>query len=82
MKRMNLKKVLHNIYGFAAAFIVLILLAAVLKSILVMALGLLCAIAGIAVNLAFWRCPYCGEHLGRDGGKYCSHCGHHLVDLE
>ena len=82
MKWMAPKKVLYIVYGLAAAFIALILLSAVLKSILVMAFGLLCAIAGIAVNLAFWRCPYCGGHLGRDVGKYCSHCGHHLVDLE
>ena len=82
MKPMNLKKAVYIMYGLAVAFFVLVLLGAAMKSILIIVLGFLCAIAGIAMSLVFWRCPYCGEHLGRDGGKCCSHCGCHLEDLE
>jgi len=32
--------------------------------------------AGICINLAFYRCPHCGRHLGRVWpGGYCTHCG-------
>ena len=78
---MNLKKVKYLIYAICAALLVTIMLWYWLQSVVffVIVIGL-CA-AGIAVNLAFWRCPYCGEHLDR-GGKYCSHCGGYLEDLE
>ena len=82
---MNLKRVKHLLHAIAAVVLVLCFLmcllqsAAILIFLLVITLGL--CVAGIAVNLVFWRCPYCGEHLDR-GGKYCSHCGNHLADLE
>ncbi len=78
---MDLKKVLYIMYGLNAATVALILVGALLKSILVIGLGWLSAIASIVFNLAKWRCPHCGEHLGRSGGKYCPHCGHMLEDL-
>ena len=81
MKRMNLKKAVYIMYGLVATYIALILLGAALKSILVIVLGLLCAIAGIVFGLTQLRCPYCDGHL-RGGGKYCPHCGHHLAALE
>ena len=78
---MNLKKIKYLIYAICAAALVTAMVGYGFKSVvfIVIALGL-CA-AGIAVNLALWRCPYCGGHLDR-GGKYCSHCGCHLEDLE
>ena len=38
-----------------------------------MAIGI--TVVSIALNFVWWRCPNCGEWLGRNGGKYCSHCG-------
>lgn len=32
----------------------------------------------VAVNLRFWRCPFCGKHFGRDVPQYCPHCGESL----
>ncbi len=78
---MDLKKVRYIILGLAVACFALILVYTLLESILVLILALLLAIASIVFNLAKWRCPHCGEHLGRSGGKYCPHCGNMLDDL-
>jgi len=80
-KKMNLKKVRYIIYGLGAATFALIMVGALLTNIPVIVLGCLSAIACIVFNLAKWRCPHCGEHLGRSEGKYCPHCGHLLEDL-
>ena len=80
-KKLNLKQVLYIVYGLGAAGLALFAAGALLKSIPVFVLGFLIMIAGMVFNLAKWRCPHCGEHLGRDTPKYCPHCGHQ-VDLE
>ena len=33
------------------------------------------AIGYAAVWLLCWRCPFCGERLGRSDGETCPHCG-------
>lgn len=38
----------------------------------------LLAAAIIVVNTRYWRCPHCGEHLGRDVKRFCTHCGEEL----
>lgn len=78
---MNLKKVQYLIYTLAAACVLMIILLGITKSVVFLWLMLVFAVAGIAVSLALWRCPYCGEHLGRDVSQYCTHCGHMLDDL-
>lgn len=40
---------------------------------------LLLACAGVAVLLAWHRCPYCGKGL-KFGAKHCTHCGSLLED--
>lgn len=47
----------------------LILLVAV--HFLFLLFGLLMVIAAIVIHLLFYRCPYCGEHLGRNSGSCC-----------
>lgn len=37
------------------------------------------AIAYAAVWLLCWRCPFCGERLGRTDGEICPHCGKSLL---
>ena len=41
--------------------------------------ALLLAVAGTAVLLAGYRCPYCGKGL-KFGARYCTHCGSSLED--
>ena len=79
---MSLKKVKHLIYALSAACALMIILIGITKSVVFLWLMLVFAVAGIAVNLAWWRCPHCGEHLGRDVSQYCTHCGKRLEDLE
>ena len=40
--------------------------------------GIAAIIALVAVNLSLYRCPHCGDHLGREIGAYCQHCGEKL----
>ena len=37
------------------------------------------AIGYAAVYLLCWRCPFCGERLGRSDGEICPHCGKSLL---
>ena len=37
------------------------------------------AIGYAAVWLLCWRCPFCGERLGRSDGESCPHCGKNLL---
>ena len=37
------------------------------------------AIGYAAVWLLCWRCPFCGERLGRSAGETCPHCGKSLL---
>lgn len=68
----------------------IIILAALLACVsvydtVVLVSGLVAIVAGV-IDLTiwgrFWRCPHCGEHLGRFGslssGEYCPHCGEKL----
>lgn len=79
---MKLKKVKYLIYTFAAACVLMIILLDVTKSVVFLWLTLAFAAVGVAVNLAWWRCPHCGMHLGRDVSQYCTYCGKKLDDLE
>lgn len=78
---MDLKKVKHLIWALAIACVVMIALLGITKSVVFLWLMLAFAVAGIAVSLVLWRCPYCGRHLGRDVSQYCTYCGKKLDDL-
>lgn len=80
-RKVNLKKVKYLIYALGAACALMVVLFCIIKSLVFLWLALIFAAAGVAVNLAWWRCPYCGGHLGRDVSQYCTHCGKKLDDL-
>lgn len=40
-----------------------------------MLLFLIPMLASCVVDIAFWRCPHCGSHLGHWWNAYCPHCG-------
>lgn len=65
--------------ALAVAGILVMLLGQGVENITVAVLGLLLLVAGLAVQLIFWRCPSCGRYLGRSSGiAYCPHCGEPL----
>ncbi len=65
------------------AVIVLIAFAAIIHRLAVLCetlliIALLLSLAGTIFIVVFYRCPHCGKHLGRSGGKYCPYCGKEL----
>jgi hypothetical protein len=44
----------------------------------VMVVGIAIMLAAFAVRFAFYRCPHCGNYLGRSFGDYCPSCGKEL----
>lgn len=76
---MDLKKVKRLIYGLLiAAFIIMACVYTWKIEWLLYGFTVSIGACGICV-LLFWRCPFCGKHLGRVGNvKYCMHCG---IDL-
>lgn len=72
LKPQQIKKV----FGISAIVIVLIAAISAVCNILWLAvISFILMIAVLAFNIIFYRCPYCGKHLGRDGGDYCQYCG-------
>ncbi|WP_300415993.1 hypothetical protein [uncultured Oscillibacter sp.] len=45
------------------------------KHILFWPLGLAVALGSVVLWKRWWRCPNCGQFLGRTKGRYCPHCG-------
>ena len=58
-----------------AVSLVMVIAGASADTIWAEAIGLIGLLAGFALNLAWYRCPHCGEHLGKYPGEYCKHCG-------
>lgn len=75
---MKLKQVKYLIWALAIACCVMIILISVTESMVFFWLMMAFLAAGLAVNLALWRCPYCGRYLGRDVSRYCTYCGKEL----
>ena len=38
-------------------------------------LGLALLCGGLVTKARFFRCPHCGQYLGRSNGKFCQWCG-------
>lgn len=39
-------------------------------------IGFVLLVVGVVILFKYYRCPHCGEFLGRDEmGKCCPHCG-------
>ena len=81
---MNLKKVRYLIYTLAAALFVTAMAAYWFHSLVLGVIAACVCMAIVVVELALWRCPYCGGRPGRIEGriKFCPHCGKKLDDLE
>ena len=83
---MNLNQVKYLLYALLAA----VILAAFLPALLGLPwagsipLFLIPLAAYAAAAWKLWRCPHCGEYLGRVDAKplYCPRCGHRLEDFE
>lgn len=83
---MNLNQVKYLLYALLAA----VILAAFLPALLGLPwagsipLFLIPLAASAAAAWKLWRCPHCGERLGRVDAKplYCPRCGHRLEDFE
>lgn len=72
MKLKRVKRITYGLYGLTLASMLLIWVNLAFKYVPV---GIL--IANYVFQIIFWRCPYCGESLGR-AGNYCRHCGSEL----
>ena len=69
-------KTVRTVTGILIALTLLLYAAFVLTRLMVFAWTCFgAAILMLVFWLAFWKCPYCGEFLGRDRCKYCRHCG-------
>ena len=75
---MSLKTVQKVIWALAAVFLLFVLLAYASESTLFFVFASLSVVGLVSFNLCFWRCPHCGQHLGRDVRRYCTHCGGEL----
>ncbi|MBQ8647254.1 MAG: hypothetical protein IJ484_03835 [Oscillospiraceae bacterium] len=75
---MDLKTANRVLCILYACILISAVLAAVLQVplLLFLALGLCAAL--VTVSLRFFRCPHCGQHLGRTYSAYCPHCGERL----
>jgi len=71
------KRLLNLLLLIPAALVVASLL---LQNRLVAGIGLAAAIGYGVVYTSVWRCPNCGEYLGKDVGTKCPHC-HEKLDL-
>lgn len=79
---MHLKKALRIQTSLAGLCAALVLLGTIATNIPLSCVGLGAGFAALFVNVKYWRCPYCGGHLGRDPGQFCRHCGEELKELE
>ena len=85
MKLKQVRQVLRALLGAMAACL---LLGAVLAGPAPMvglyfaALGTVLFFVFIAFNFSRWRCPHCGEYLGRDLGEGIQLCPHCLERLD
>lgn len=75
---MDLKTTKKVIWALAVVSILFMLFAFATENSAFLILTGLATVALVGVNILFWRCPCCGEHLGRDVCRYCTHCGHKL----
>lgn len=79
---MNLKKARQIMLGLLGAMALSLLLGALLASasaaasLFFVMIGVILFFAFMAYSLSHWRCPHCGEYLGRVGKgiQLCPHC--------
>lgn len=49
-------------------------------NIIFLPIGFFIVLLSILPSIRFYKCPYCGKLLGRNGSDYCQHCGHKIDD--
>ena len=54
---------------------ILIMLAGRIGPVMLLLVGFLAMLGAVVLHMCWWRCPHCGQFLGRDKGEYCQHCG-------
>lgn len=59
----------------AIVTVIVVLLSTTVNNLVIAVIGLVVMTAALVFNIVYYRCPYCGKHLGRDGGDFCQHCG-------
>ena len=77
---MNLKRTKQVIWGLVVLCALFAALLQVTESTVIGVLMLVCVAGIVAVTFFFWRCPYCGTHLGLNVRHFCTHCGKELPD--
>ncbi len=75
---MDLKQTKKIMLILAVAAVLCLVLAYITLNLLLLGLTWVPTIGVLVVNHRYWRCPCCGEHLGRDVKRYCTHCGKEL----
>ena len=81
MEAMKLRDVIKTRYGYIAAMLTALLLALLeipAISIVAIAVMVIASIVYLAIQFCCWRCPSCGEFLGRDVPRCCPNCGEKL----
>ena len=78
---MSKKRTAINILSILTIFGVALLYCS--KNSILRTTGLIVCIGSFATAFIlwkfFWKCPYCGEHLGRIGSsENCPHCGKNI----
>lgn len=76
---MNLKKTKYVINSLIVLTFVFLAIGVSTNQQIFLGLTTILLAAMLYVMVMFWRCPHCGEHLGRiDNAKFCKHCGKEL----
>lgn len=78
---MKLKNVIKARWVYLATVFISFCLACLGASIITkaaIAVIIISSIVYLAIQLRYWRCPSCGEFLGRDVPRCCPNCGEKL----
>lgn len=38
-------------------------------------IGAIMTVSSLIPHFLYNKCPHCGKHLGRNGGRFCQYCG-------
>ena len=77
---MKISKVRHIILILGTLVFLSLIIVGLFQMLAFLWVSVILCVALLVFNLMFWRCPHCGEHLGRDVPTFCPHCGAKLED--
>ena len=78
MKLRQIRMLLFGVF-FLCLAVMLIGLITRLRYLILLGMVLACFLY-LPLDRKLWRCPVCGEHLGRGRPEFCPHCGALLPD--